>query len=148
MAENPVQIAEAAPEKRLIDYRPPAFLVDTVDLIFDLDPEATSVRATMSIRRNPAHGDAAAPLVLDGEDLTLNAVMLDGAALDAEAYGLTAHGLTIPDLPDEFTLDTDVTIAPARNTELSGLYVSGGDFLPSARRRASAASPSFPTGRT
>ncbi|MCW8307919.1 aminopeptidase N [Acidiphilium sp. PA] len=129
MAERPVSIPAPLAEHRLSDYRPPAFLVDTVDLIFDLDPKATRVRATLALRRNPAHGDAAAPLVLDGEDLTLNAVAVDGVALDAAAYRLGAHGLVIADLPDACTLDTDVTIDPAGNTQLSGLYVSGGDFF-------------------
>ncbi len=129
MAERPVAIPAPVAEHRLADYRPPAFLVDTVDLIFDLDPKATRVRATLALRRNPAHGDAAAPLVLDGEDLTLNAVAVDGVALDAAAYRLGEHGLVIADLPDACTLDTDVTIDPAGNTQLSGLYVSGGDFF-------------------
>ncbi|HEX7389546.1 MAG TPA: M1 family aminopeptidase, partial [Acidiphilium sp.] len=129
MAERPVQFPEIATERRLAEYRPPAFLVDSAALIFDLDPEATRVRATLSFRRNPAHGDAGAPLVLDGEDLVLNGAMLDGTALGAGAFSIGDDRLTIADVPDEFVLDTDVTIAPARNTELSGLYVSNGDFF-------------------
>ena len=129
MAEHPASLPETAAEHLLADYRPPAFLVDTVDLIFDLDPQETRVRATLALRRNEAHGDLAAPLVLDGEALVLNALVLDGETLGPDRYTLTPHGLAIPGLPDAFTLDTDVTIAPARNTELSGLYVSGGDFF-------------------
>ncbi|MDD2859973.1 MAG: hypothetical protein PHI71_02740, partial [Acidiphilium sp.] len=78
MADHTATIAHDTAEHRLADYRPPAFLVDTVDLIFDLDPAATRVRATIALRRNPAHGDPAAPLVLDGEDLTLESVAIDG----------------------------------------------------------------------
>ena len=40
----------------LADYRPPAFLVDSIALTFDLDPEATRGRAESRLRRNPAHG--------------------------------------------------------------------------------------------
>ncbi|MGC9271428.1 aminopeptidase N [Acidiphilium sp.] len=132
MADHPTPIAataQTAAPHRLADYQPPAFLIDTLDLIFDLDPLATRVRATLSVRRNPAHANPAAPLVLDGEDLALTALAIDGDDLPPDAYHLTPHHLTIPDVPDEFTLDTDVTIAPAQNTELSGLYVSGGDLF-------------------
>ena len=38
-------MSQTAPrETRLADYRPPAYLVDTVDLAFDLDEAATKVR--------------------------------------------------------------------------------------------------------
>ena len=59
----------AATVRRRLDYRPPAFLVDTIDLAFDLVPDATRVTATLAFRRNPAAADAdrAAALVLDGE---------------------------------------------------------------------------------
>ena len=129
MAERPAPMTEQPGETRLADYRPPAFLIDSVDLIFDLGPDATNVRASLACRRNPAHGDAGAPLRLDGEDLTLNAVALDGEPLGPDSYRLTGSGLEIDAVPDDFVLDTEVTIAPARNTELSGLYVSGGDFF-------------------
>jgi aminopeptidase N len=129
MADHTAQIAHDPAEHRLADYRPPAFLVDTVDLIFDLDPAATRVRATIAFRRNPAHGDPAAPLVLDGEDLTLDAVAIDGEPCTETQLRIEHHAITITGVPDEFTLDTTVTIAPERNTELSGLYVSGGDFF-------------------
>jgi len=53
-------------ETHRLAYRPPAFLVDTVDLRFELDPNATLVRSRLALRRNPAHADPAAPLRLDG----------------------------------------------------------------------------------
>lgn len=129
MQHDLVSAPVAITEQRLADYRPPAFLIDNVDLIFDLDPDATRVRATLSLRRNPAHGDDRAPLVLDGEQLHLEALRIDGEALGGNQYSCTEHHLTVFDPPDAFTLDTEVTIAPARNTELAGLYVSGGDFF-------------------
>jgi aminopeptidase N len=122
---------DAAPATvRREDYRPPAFLVDTVDLHFDLNPSATIVRAKLAVRRNPAHGDPAAPFHLDGDGLTLRALRLDGNAMPAGSYTLEANGgLTIPSLPDAFVLETDTRIAPDENSELSGLYVSGGNFF-------------------
>jgi aminopeptidase N len=110
-------------------YRPPAFLIDTVDLRFELDPGSTLVKSRLTLRRNPAHGDPNAPLHLDGEALTLLGVRLDGAALGGNQYSVTADGLEIPDVPDGFTLEVDVRIDPAANTELSGMYTSGGSFF-------------------
>ncbi len=117
----------APAEVRREDYRPPAFLVDTVDLHFDLVPDSTTVRAQMALRRNPAHGDPAAPLHLDGEALTLLAIRLDGNELAATVA--PDGSLTVASVPDAFTLETEVRIAPDKNTELSGLYVSGGNFF-------------------
>jgi aminopeptidase N len=71
----------ALPEIKRADYRPPAFLIDDVDLHFALDPAATIVRSRLSVRRNPAYGEAAAPLQLDGEALELVSVRLNGEAL-------------------------------------------------------------------
>ncbi|MCW3477736.1 aminopeptidase N [Limobrevibacterium gyesilva] len=112
------------------DYLPPAFLVETVDLRFDLDPAATVVRSRLAVRRNPAHGDPTAPLHLDGEALTLLSVKLDGEALSANRYSVQPDGgLVILDLPDACTIEIETRIAPEQNSELSGLYVSGGNFF-------------------
>ena len=112
-----------------LDYRPPAFLVDTVDLTFDLDPAATLVRSRLMLRRNPAAGVTDAPLHLDGGPLTLLEISLNGEALPADRYRIGEDGsLTIPGVPDACMLETLVRIAPNQNTELSGLYTSGGNF--------------------
>ncbi len=112
------------------DYRPPPFLIDDVDLHFTLDPATTVVRSRLTLRRNPAHGDPAAALHLDGEALTLRAVRLDGETLSANRYSLRPDGsLVIPDLPDACVLEIDVENAPEKNSELSGLYTSGGNFF-------------------
>ena len=121
----------AAPElqqTRLVDYRPPSFLADTVALQFRLDPAATEVRARVAYRRNPEAGGEAT-LRLDGVELTLLSISLDGAALPAERYRQDAAGLTLGGLPDAFVLETLVRIAPEANTQLSGLYTSGGSFF-------------------
>ncbi len=121
----------AAPElqqTRLVDYRPPRFLADTVALQFRLDPAATEVRARVAYRRNPEAGGEAT-LRLDGVELTLLAISLDGAALPPARYQQDAAGLTLAGLPDAFVLETVVRIAPEANTQLSGLYTSGGSFF-------------------
>jgi aminopeptidase N len=109
------------------DYRPPAFLVDRVNLDFELDPAATIVRSRLDLRRNPA-GEAGAPLRLDGQALELLEVKLDGAVLDASRYEVSDEALTIPRMPDQATLEITTRIAPEKNTELSGLYTSGGNY--------------------
>ena len=112
------------------DYRPPAFLVDTVDLHFDLDPSSTLVRSRLALRRNPAHGDPAAPLRLDGEALTLVALRVDGATVPEGGYTIEPGGaLVLPNAPDGFVLEVETRVAPDANTEFSGLYVSGGNFF-------------------
>ena len=59
--------AAAPPVKRRLDYRAPAFLVDTIDLALELDAAATLVRSRLAVRRNPAAAavDRTAPLVID-----------------------------------------------------------------------------------
>jgi aminopeptidase N len=120
----------AVPEIKRADYRPPAFLIDDVDLHFALDPAATIVRSRLSVRRNPAYGDAAAPLQLDGEALELVSIRLNGEALGENRYRLAADGsLSLPEMPDHAMLEIETRIHPAENTELSGLYVSGDSFF-------------------
>jgi len=122
---------DSAPPKPtlLAEYRPPDFVIDTVELSFILGEDETLVESRLALRRNAAAGTPQAPLRLDGEELTLVSIALDGAALPAERYRVEADGdLTILDPPDAFTLDIAVSIKPQLNTALSGLYTSGGNF--------------------
>jgi aminopeptidase N len=117
----------SAPERKAIqlaDYAKPAFLVEQVSLDFDLDPAATTVRATLRMRR-----DGAGPLVLDGRHLELLEIKIDGEALGGNGYTLAGNRLTIAEAPDAFVLETAVKISPETNTELSGLYMSGAGFF-------------------
>jgi aminopeptidase N len=108
------------------DYAPPAYTIDTVDLIFDLREGHTDVRAALQVRRQG--DDASAPLVLDGEALELRAIAIDGERLDEGAYAVEGNTLTVPGVPAEFTLTTEVRIDPAANTALSGLYQTSGNY--------------------
>src|SRR6187431_1591054 len=107
---------------RRADYRPPDFLLDHVTLEFDLDPALTYVTATLDVRRNPVVGGAAS-LRLDGEDLDLAVIAIDGHALPASAYQVRDDGLTLRlrTPSNRFRLNTIVRISPSRNTELMGL---------------------------
>jgi aminopeptidase N len=110
---------------RLSDYRPFPFTIETTDLDFQLEPSATRVTATLTIRRS---GDAGEPLFLNGERLKLISVAIDGQALSANEYALDGEGLTIHTVPDSFVLTTQVEIDPSTNKALMGLYMSGGRF--------------------
>ncbi|REG59597.1 alanyl aminopeptidase [Paraburkholderia sp. BL6669N2] len=111
---------------RRADYAPPAFLIDTVALEFDLVPERTVVRNTMRVRRNP-EASRAAHLELMGEQLEFVGAEIDGQPF-AHAHA-HEHGLRLDNVPDQFELTLTSICNPADNTTLSGLYVSGGNFF-------------------
>ncbi len=115
-------------EVRLADYRPPAFLVDTVDLAFDLAETVTRVRSRLSLRRNPMAAHEAL-LRLDGAGQPVLRIAIDGAEVGANRYTQDGSSLVIPDPPDAFELEIETTINPSENTELSGLYLSNGSFF-------------------
>ena len=112
------------PQARTIylkDYIPPAFNVDTVELDVDIREDHALVSAKLAIRRS-----AAGPLVLDGDEVELLSLKLDGAEV---SYDLTPERLTIHDLPERFTLETVSRIVPQKNTKLEGLYATKNGFV-------------------
>ncbi len=113
---------------RLAEYKVPDFLIDTADLVFELGEDHSTVKSRLGLRRNPAAGAGHPPLKLDGEALTLVSVAVNGERLGPNRYQLDDQSLTIPDLPRECVLDIETRIEPQNNTELSGLYKSGGNF--------------------
>ncbi len=74
---------ETAPIIRLEDYRPSDFLIDNVELDVKLHQTETKIIASLAMRPNPA-GRSDAPLVLDGDELNLKSVALDGRILSGE----------------------------------------------------------------
>ena len=106
----------------LKDYTPPPFRVDDVDLDVDIREDHALVRARLAIRRNTGSG----PLVLDGDELELVSVALDGRPARHE---VTPERLTIYDVPERFTLETVARIVPQKNTKLEGLYATKTGFV-------------------
>src|SRR3990167_3777681 len=104
----------------LKDYQKPPFQILHTQLQVDIHDDHVRVKSVLQMERV----DAKAPLVLDGEALQLNAVTLSGKVLSSEEYQKTETHLTIPVVPEKFTLETDVTIFPKKNTALMGLYQS------------------------
>lgn len=109
------------------DYQPPAFWIDTVELSFDLDPAKTRVLNKMRVRRNPEA--AVQPLRLDGEELNLARVLVNG---QGTSFKLEDGQLVLENLPhgeEPFELEIFTTCAPVKNTKLMGLYVSNDSFF-------------------
>ena len=109
------------------DYSAPAYWIDTVDLSFDLDPAKTRVLNKMTLRRNPEV--AAQPLRLDGEELNLARVLVNG---QGTSFKLDGGQLVLENLPegnDPIALEIFTTCAPVKNTKLMGLYVSNDSFF-------------------
>jgi len=114
---------DQAPVVRLEEYAPPAYLIDRVELDFRLDPQRTRITSRMHMRPNPQSNGG--ELDLDGEDLEMTSLELDGVPLPGSAYRLEAHGLTIANPPDRsFVLEIGTVIDPSANTRLMGLYRS------------------------
>ncbi|WP_348691018.1 aminopeptidase N [Acidovorax soli] len=116
-----------APAIHRADYQAPAWWIDTVDLTFDLDPAKTRVLNKMRLRRNP--DVAAQPLRLDGEALNLARVMVNGGGTSFKMDGNQLVLENLPEGTEPFDLEIFTTCAPAKNTQLMGLYVSQGTFF-------------------
>jgi len=115
---------EADAAVHLSEYRPYDWLVDTVDLDFRLEPAATRVRAKLAMRPNPK-GRKDVPIVLDGDELTLVSLKLDGRVLAANEYEASASSLTVKNPPrGKLTLEIETVIDPSANTKLMGLFRS------------------------
>src|SRR6476469_5569656 len=92
---------EEARPIRLEDYRPPDWLVETVELDVLLDPTASRIRAALTLRPNN-NGSPPEQLVA------------------------TPDRLTIAQPPQRrFRLEIETVVDPSANTQLSGLYRSG-----------------------
>jgi aminopeptidase N len=105
---------------RLADYRLPAWIVEHVDLEFDLGIDRTEVTARLSLLRQ-----ADEPLRLDGEGLELLEVQVDGRPLGEGEYILSPASLEIGIDATRCTLLTRVAVRPSENTAFEGLYLSG-----------------------
>jgi aminopeptidase N len=113
----------------LADYRQTDFVLERVDLTFELDPTATKVEARLIFHRREG-ADTAAPLVLDGDELTLDGLLFDQVEMDPARYTATPDELTIRDLPasEPFEITITTIINPEANTQLMGLYRTNGIY--------------------
>ncbi|MDO9384210.1 MAG: aminopeptidase N [Hyphomicrobiaceae bacterium] len=113
---------------RLKDYRPPSHLIDHVHLEVSLAPQATRVVSRLKIRPN-AKATAGGALVLDGEQMTLGDVLVNGVKVPPAAYSVSATALTLHKPPlQPFELEIETTIDPEDNKALQGIYRSRGIY--------------------
>ncbi|OPF62124.1 aminopeptidase N [Hydrogenophaga sp. H7] len=125
-----MQLREATGPAMVIrreDYTPPPFWIDRIELTFDLDPAKTRVLNKMVLRRNTEV--PAQPLRLDGEELNLARVVLNGGGCSFKMDGDALVLGSLPEGPEPFELEIFTTCSPEKNTQLSGLYLSQGDFF-------------------
>jgi aminopeptidase N len=105
----------------LKDYTPYPYTIKHIDLTFDIRDGETAVKSKIAFK---GKGE---PLVLNGEDLLLKSISLNGKPLTD--YTADEKSLTVIKPPSgEFTLETEVVIQPEKNTRLEGLYQSGGNY--------------------
>ncbi|MGN7752354.1 aminopeptidase N [Sinorhizobium sp. 22678] len=107
----------------LENYRPTDFVLERVDLTFELDPRETKVEARMIFHRREGVSPSA-PLVLDGDELTMTGLLLDQEAIPGTLYEATDDTLTIRGLPEAapFEITATTALSPETNTKLMGLY--------------------------
>jgi aminopeptidase N len=113
----------------LKNYKPTPYLIGKVELNFDLEPTATHVTSHLAMAVNPKSKEKSAPLIFDGEKITLISIAIDGAILPVDRYLIADSKLIIAKVPQKsFSLSIVTTCAPIKNTELSGLYMSNGMY--------------------
>jgi aminopeptidase N len=113
----------------LKDYTVPDFFIPKIDLDISLFEDDAVVQVRLVVERNNAAAKPAAPLQLDVDELTLEAVVLDGITVEPDRYILDERHLTIPNVPDRFELVTISRIYPKKNTKLMGIYTSSTGFF-------------------
>ncbi|MDC7221758.1 MAG: aminopeptidase N [Spirochaetales bacterium] len=115
-------------EKQIIfrkDYKKPDFLVPEMGLYFDIQADYVEVKAELTVRYDGEGKACETPWILNGEDMSIEAVEIDGRALNSEEYTFEGNLLTLTGLADESLVRTTVRIDPYNNTKLMGIYRSG-----------------------
>ena len=111
------------------DYTAPAFLIEKVELVFELDRDVTNVKSRLFVHANPVRGTGGGDMVhLDGEDMKLVSIAVDDRKLGVDEYSVDKSGLSFTAPGDTFVVDIETQISPVANTRLEGLYVSQSAF--------------------
>ncbi|MDH5183520.1 MAG: aminopeptidase N [Gammaproteobacteria bacterium] len=112
----------------LKDYQVPEYLPESVHLTFVLQPEATTVSSQIRMQRNPESTTVGESMTLDGQDLELISISIDGRLLAENEYEIAEESLTIHQVPARFVLAIETRTQPEKNTSLEGLYQSSGNY--------------------
>lgn len=108
----------------LRDYQAPTYFIDEIHLLVDLHEGFANITSKMKVRANPAYEGKRYPLVLNGEELTLQSIKINGLPVATTQYVINDTSLVLSDVPQAFELEIVNTIHPEKNTALSGLYRS------------------------
>ncbi|MFK5914081.1 MAG: aminopeptidase N [Woeseiaceae bacterium] len=120
---------ETAPKTVLLkDYQPPRYLLESVSLDFELFETKTQVRTKLKFSKNNNNNESDQSLLLNGQNLELKSLKLNGKKLSNSDYTLNEEGLLINECPDDFTLEIHNEINPLENKALEGLYLSSGMY--------------------
>ena len=111
-----------------VDYQVPNYLIETVDLQFELGEDYTTVESKLAVVPNPAHKGARGPLILTGLEMELLHVSIDGQEVAKDNYTVSSESLTLSSPDQAFQLKIRNRIKPQENTRLMGLYKSSGTF--------------------
>jgi len=130
MSETAAQTESTNEPKAIFlrDYQVPAYLIDEIDLHFDLKDDETLVTSHLRIRHNRFSSSKIKDLVLDGDGLTLESIKMNGNVLSDSQYQVNSEFLIIQNVPDNFDLEIKTKIYPQLNTALSGLYRSANTY--------------------
>jgi len=112
----------------LADYQPTAYIIESIDLMFELDEDSTCVYNKLAVRSREGEENNSNSITLVGEELKLESIKLDGQLLSPHQYVVNEESLTIDQVPAVFTLEIETCISPKANTSLNGLYVSSDNF--------------------
>jgi aminopeptidase N len=112
----------------LKDFAPPAFLIDRVDLVFDIQKKHTRVTGSLWVRRNKTAGRSNPDLVLDMGEYQIRSVKIDDVPVFPPDYSADGHFFRLAAVPDCFSLAISVELYPEKNTRLEGLYQSNGIY--------------------
>ena len=110
------------------DYMAYPWDVNHLDIHFDIGSDTTTVRAVMEFQIKDA-AKASQDIVLNGHDLQLMSMSLNGQLLSSDDYAIEGETLTISNAPPKSVVETEVRIHPSSNSALEGLYVSGSFLL-------------------
>src|SRR3989339_1165249 len=110
----------------LKDYTPPAYIVDHIDLTFDIEDDQTKVISRLHVLKSRDVADPNTTLAFDKGDCEILSVIAGGMVLLPGEYGTDSDTFTLAKTPASFELEITTRLKPSENTSLEGLYVSGG----------------------
>ena len=110
----------------LKDYTPSDFLIDDIDLVFEIEREHTKVISRLTVHKNPEIAGKKTSLIFDKGDYEIMSVLADGMLLLPGEYGADDDSFTLAKTPESFELEITTLLKPSENTSLEGLYASGG----------------------